>query len=83
MLSEITGIKRLPGMGEEKFRKGEFDMCKAFEDMKEEGRAEEIVETGFEFGWPEEKILERLQSRLDISEEKAREYLDSVALSRQ
>lgn len=83
LLSEITGIKRLPGMGEEKFRKGEFDMCKAFEDMKEEGRAEEIVETGFEFGWPEEKILERLQSRLDISEEKAREYLDSVALSRQ
>ena len=67
--------------------KGEFDMCKAFEDMKEEGRtegkiegkiegrAEEIVEMGYEFGIPENKIMERLQNKLDISVEEAEKYL--------
>lgn len=69
-------------MGGVELAKGEFDMCKAFEDMKEEGRqegkiegrAEEIVESGYEFGLPENKILERLQNKLDISLEEAKEY---------
>ena len=40
-----------------------------------EGRAEEIVEAGYEFGLSERDILERLQKKLNISLQKAREYL--------
>ena len=42
---------------------------------KAEGRAEEIVETGYEFGLSERDILERLQKKLNISLQKAQEYL--------
>lgn len=42
---------------------------------RKEGRAEEIIEIGFDLGWPEQKILSRLQDRLGISSEKAAEYL--------
>lgn len=94
LLARLTNMKRIPNVTEEKFRKGDFDMCKAFEDMREEGRIEgekqgriegekcgriegrarEIVELGCEFGLSEKKILEKLQSKLNISEKKAREY---------
>ena len=40
-----------------------------------EGRAEEIIETGYEFGLSEEDILARLQKKLNISMQKAQEYL--------
>ena len=40
-----------------------------------EGRAEEIIETGYEFGLSEQDILERLQKKLSISLQKAQEYL--------
>lgn len=43
---------------------------------KAEGRAEEIIETGFEFGLSENDILERLQSKLNISLQKAQEYFN-------
>ena len=39
------------------------------------GKAEEIVETGQEFGLSEPDILKRLQTRLAISAEQARAYL--------
>ena len=39
------------------------------------GKAEEIVSTGYEFGLSEDDILKRLQSKLNISEEQAHEYL--------
>ena len=39
------------------------------------GKAEEIVETGYEFGLTEADILKRLQSKLNITEEQAKEYL--------
>ena len=42
---------------------------------KAEGRAEEIVEAGYEFGLSERDILERLQKKLNISLQKAQEYL--------
>lgn len=42
---------------------------------KVEGRAEEIIETGYEFGLSEGKILERLQKKLDISLQMAQEYV--------
>ena len=41
---------------------------------KLEGRAEEIIETGHEFGLSEEEILIRLQKKLDVSLQKAQEY---------
>lgn len=64
-------------------REGEADMCTVFEETrregiaegKEEGKAEEIVETGYEFGLSEDDILARLQKKLNISLQKAQEYL--------
>ncbi len=59
--------------------KGDADMCTVFEETraegKAEGRAEEIIETGYEFGLSEEDILTRLQKKLNISLQKAQEYL--------
>lgn len=65
-------------------QKGEVDMmCSVFEETwqdglvhgKTEGKAEEIVQMGNEFGLSEEDIVERLQKKLGISLEKAQEYL--------
>ena len=39
LLAKLTNVKGIPGVGKEEFERGEFSMCKAFEDMKEEGRA--------------------------------------------
>ena len=87
LLVHLTNIKEIPDVGDNELEKGEFDMCKAFEDMKEEGRtegkiegkiegrAEEIVEMGYEFGLSENEIMERLQNKLDISVEEAEKYL--------
>lgn len=46
-------------------------MCTVFEET----RTEEIIETGFEFGLSENDILERLQNKLNVSLQKAKEYL--------
>lgn len=66
--------------------KGSVDMCTVFEETRFEGRlegrlegklegsAEEIIETGHEFGLSEEEILIRLQKKLDVSLQKAQEY---------
>lgn len=40
-----------------------------------EGRAEEIIAAGYEFGLSEKTILERLQKKLAITPQEAREYL--------
>lgn len=60
-------------------KKGETNMWTVFEetwkDGKMEGKAEEIVEIGYEFGLSENDILERLQTKLNISLQKAQEYL--------
>ena len=42
----------------------------------EEGRARGIIEIGYEYGRKESDILNRLQERLNISMDRAREYLD-------
>ena len=42
----------------------------------EKGRAEEIVESSLEFGLPENKILERLQNKLNIPLNTAQEYFE-------
>ena len=46
-----------------------------YEEGIEEGRAEEIIETGYEFGLSDDDILVRLQKKLDISLEIAGTYL--------
>ena len=57
-------------------RKGDADMCTVFEATRTEGEAKGIVETGFDFGLSENDILKRLQEKLDISAQKAKEYLN-------
>lgn len=60
-------------------QKGDTDMCSVFEeawqDGKTEGKAEEIVEMGREFGLSDGEILIRLQSKLNVSVQKAQDYL--------
>lgn len=51
-----------------------FDAIAA--EGKAEGKAEEIVETGYEFGLSENDILERLQRKLNVSLQKAQEYFN-------
>lgn len=47
-------------------------MHTVFEETRIEGRAEEVIETGYEFGLFDDDILER---KLDISLEMAQRYL--------
>ena len=44
LLTKLTNIKKIPGVSGEAFEKGEFSMCKAFVDMKEEGKIEGKIE---------------------------------------
>lgn len=65
------------------FEKGDGSMCTLFDEIakesedrgKEKGKAEEIVETGYEFGLSENDILDRLQNKLNVSLQMAQEYL--------
>ena len=60
-------------------------MCTVFEETWKEGvtegeiqgRAQEIVETGIEFGFSDDDILTRLQKKLNITLQKAQEYLST------
>ncbi len=58
----------------------EADMWTVFEATKAEGvaegRAATILEMGLEFGFTEEDILKRLQSKLNISLQSAQEYME-------
>jgi hypothetical protein len=63
----------------DKFEKEEdIDVCKIWDEIKEEGRVdgrvEEIISLGMEEGWSKERILNRLQNRLGIKAEQAEEY---------
>ena len=73
------------------YTKGDGRMCTLFEEIareneiigiekgKAEGKAEGIIETGLEFGLSEEDILMRLQKKLNISLQKAQDYMDKFA----
>lgn len=80
LLAQLTNMKEVSDIGEEDFRKGEFSMCKAFEDREKRGRAIEIIETGHEFHFSEDQILERLQNKLNISAEEASAYIAEIEL---
>ena len=64
-------------------RKGENEMFTVFEETwkegeqagRAEGRAEEIIAAGYEFGLSEKTILERLQKKLLITPQASPEYL--------
>ena len=65
-------------------KKGDFDMCTLFDRIAREsetvgilkGEAKAIIELGLELGLNETDILERLQRKLNLSLETAREYLE-------
>lgn len=57
------------------FKKGDGSMCTLFDEIRIEGQAEGIIETGFELGLSEDDIVERLQNKLNISLQMAQEYL--------
>ncbi|MCM1183871.1 MAG: transposase, partial [Roseburia sp.] len=60
------------------------DMCTLFEEIAKEGKAEGItegkaegiIETGLDLGLSENDILEKLQSKLNVSLQKAQEYFE-------
>ncbi len=51
-------------------------MCTLFEEIETRGGAKQIVEMGLEFGLSENDILGRMQAKLNIEPEKAREYME-------
>lgn len=55
-------------------------MYTVFKETREEGRiegkAEGIIETGYECGLSDNEILDRLKKKLNISEEAAQEYME-------
>jgi hypothetical protein len=66
-------------------RKGDADMCTVFEAERKdgiiEGKAEGIIAMGDEFGLSESDILSKLQEKLNISSQKAQEYLQQFGKS--
>lgn len=67
------------------YEKGEVSVCTFIEELQKEsmteGRAEEIVETGYEFHLSENDIIERLQRKLDISLQQAQTYFTAYKKS--
>ena len=54
---------------------GEKGMVSVFQETWNEGEAKGIIEMGNDFGLSEEDILARLQKKLNVSLQKAQEYL--------
>lgn len=54
--------------------KGDGGMWTVFEKTQNEGRIKGIIEMGIEFGLSEEDILEKLQSKLNVTRQEAQEY---------
>lgn len=61
-------VKNFAQLHEETWKDGE-------QAGRTEGRAEEIIAAGYEFGLSEKTILERLQKKLAITPQQAQEYL--------
>ncbi|MDE7341015.1 MAG: Rpn family recombination-promoting nuclease/putative transposase [Lachnospiraceae bacterium] len=70
------------------FEKGDGKMCTLVQEIERQGEAKGeakgevkgeakgIIETGYEFGLSDNDILERLQNKLNISLQKAQEYIE-------
>lgn len=57
---------------------GEKGMVSVFQETWNEGEAKGIIEMGNDFGLSEEDILARLQKKLNVSLQKAQEYLYAI-----
>lgn len=74
--SELKEVKEIY-----KNEEGEVNMCEAFEQWKKEWKAEGI-ETGIEalvqdyLGFAKERIIEKIERRFSVSQEKAEEYFE-------
>lgn len=55
---------------------GDGNMCTLFEEIAAEGKAEGIMEIAYELGLSDDDIIEKLQNKLNISLDKAQEYLE-------
>ncbi len=55
-------------------------MCTLFDEIAKEGKiegeAKGIIEAGFDFSLSETDILQRLQTKLNVSLQKAQEYFE-------
>ena len=56
---------------------GEKGMVSVFQETWNEGEAKGIIEMGNDFGLSEEDILARLQKKLNVSLQKAQEYISA------
>lgn len=60
--------------------KGDVSVSTLFDEIAKEGkakgRAEGIIETGYDFGLSENDILQKLQDKMKISLQQAQEYLE-------
>ncbi len=54
--------------------KGDDGMCTLFKKIAKESEAKGIIEAGLDFGLPEQDILERVQIKLEVSLDMAKEY---------
>jgi hypothetical protein len=54
--------------------RGAIGMCSLFDEIREEGKAEEIIVLYQEMGKNQDEIIDKLQERLNISLDKAQEY---------
>ena len=88
VIAEYTNTEQLMEVKQYK-EKGKVDMCKAIEEMIQDGRMEGLsqgIEQGIEQGiqalildnleegFSEERIIEKLQKRFGVDEEKAKNY---------
>lgn len=88
VIGKLIGAGRLQRQTDKGESGEEQDMCKAIDDLIEdgraegklegraEGRAEEIIASGRDFGLTETDILAKLQQKLNMTAQKAREYFD-------
>jgi len=79
--SVILAIGSAGGIDVEKMeKKGEVAMCTLFEELEARGEtrgeAKQIIKMGLEFGLSENDILNRMQGKLNIKPEEAREYME-------
>lgn len=79
VIGKLIGTSQLRQQADKKESEEEQDMCKALEDLREEGRLEGkaigFIECCRDFGLAEKDIFARLQQKLNMTAQKAQEYL--------
>lgn len=81
VIGKLIGSSKLQPQEYNEENGEERDMSNAIDDFFEDGRiagkAEGIIEFGRDFGLSEKDILERLQQKLNVTAQRAREYFDA------